>query len=61
MPMPSMRLQFGGRGRLPIALYRRKVIELIGEVNTADADLVMACGVIGICLRCAPSNAGGRL
>ena len=44
-------LLLGGRGRLTNGAHRRKVIELIGEANAAGANLVSACGEIGICLR----------
>ena len=33
------------------AAHRQKVIELIGEAKASGARLVLACGVIGICLR----------
>jgi len=40
-----------GRGRLTSAAHRRQAIELIDGAHAAGADLVNACGEIGICLR----------
>jgi hypothetical protein len=36
---------------LTSVVYRRKAIELIGEVHASGAGLVRACSEIGICLR----------
>ena len=44
-------LLFGGREILTSAAHRQKAIELIDEAHAAGADLVSACGEIGICLR----------
>lgn len=44
-------LLLGRRGRLTIAVHRRKAIDLIGEAHAAGKGLVSSCTEIGLCLR----------